>query len=180
MKFLIYSYAIVFIFTSCSSAINLDKLNKDSCGKFEYGKIETKRMLTDADKLNLKSNGVVIQEFVFEKLYLGLWKKNWTEKNLDKTVISKLTVIPPDEKLAGGIILKDIKPNDNSRCILLIQTVGSVPISEFNDYGKVESARNDFIKMETSMSNIIDLCNHPCIKAVSLLPQNSSPDQKKD
>ena len=67
-------------------------------------------------------------------------------------------------KLAGGIILKDIKPNDNSRCILLIQTVGSVPISEFNDYGKVESSRNDFIKMETSMSNIIDLCNHPCQK----------------
>ena len=180
MKFLIYSYTLVFIFMSCSSSINLDKLNTDSCGKFEYGKIETKRMLTDADKLNLNAKGIVIQEFVFENLYLGLWKKNWTNKNLDKTVVSKLTVIPPEEKLAGGTILKDIKPNDNSRCILLIQTVGSVPISEFNDYGKVESARNDFIKMEIFMSNIVDLCNHPCIKAVSLLPQNSSPDQKKD
>ncbi|HRG34404.1 MAG: hypothetical protein JNK69_07270 [Saprospiraceae bacterium] len=180
MKVFLYSFLLVIIFGSCSSTIKLDNLNRDSCGKFEYGKIETKRMLTDGDKLNLKSGGIVIQEFVFENLYLGIWKNNWSEKNLDKTVISKLTVIPPDEKLAGGVILKDIKPNDNSRCILLIQTVGSVPLDEFDDYGKVESARNDFIKMETSMSNIIELCNHPCIKAVSLLPQNSTPDQKKD
>lgn len=180
MKVIRYSFLLVIIFGSCNTALKLDNLNRDSCGKFQYGKIETKRMLTDADKAQLQSGGIVVQEFVFENLYLGIWKNSWSGRNLDKTVISKLTIIPPDEKLAGGIILKDIKPNDNSHCILLIQTVGSVPLTEFNDYGKVESARNDFIKMETSMSNIIELCNHPCIKAVSLLPQNSTPDQKKD
>ncbi len=179
MKFLYFLVTIASL-SSCNSAIKLYDLEEADCAKMVYGQITTRRMLTDADKDLLSKNGLIIQDFIFENIYSGVWKHSWSGKNLDRSPVKNLDPLTPDQKLAGGILLSEIEKADNRNVTLLIQTIGPLVPEALNAYGRIISEKNSFIRMETGIRNVVDLSNHPCIKTISILEAENTPDSNKE
>jgi len=178
MKLFIYSLLI--LCCACSSPIKLYNLDESACAKLAFGQIETRRMLTDVDKANLEKEGLIIQDFIFENIYQGVWKHQFGKKNLDKTPIIKLTPIGPEQKIAGGKSISEIDQQENKNVVLILQTIGPMAPESLSEYGKITAEKNSFIKMETGIKNALDLSNHPCIKNISILEPDFTPDFNKD
>jgi hypothetical protein len=179
MKFL-HFFLIIISLSSCNSSIKLYDLDEPDCAKLVYGQITTRRMLTDADKSLLTKNGLIVQDFIFENIYSGVWKQNWHRKDLDRTPVRNLDPLTPDQKLAGGMLLSEIEKAENRNVTLLIQTIGPMLPEALNAYGRIISEKNSFIRMETGIRNVVDLSNHPCIKTISILEPENTPDSNKE
>jgi hypothetical protein len=179
MKFLYYLFLTTTL-AACSGTIKLYDLDEADCSRLVYGQITTRRMLTDVDKNQLAKNGLLVQDFIFENVYSGVWKQNWSGKDLDRTPIRNLNALTPDQKLAGGILLSEIEKTENRNVTLLIQTIGPMVPESLNSYGRIISEKNSFIRMETGIRNVSDLSNHPCIKTISILEPENTPDSNKE
>ncbi|MBK9270048.1 MAG: hypothetical protein IPM48_00490 [Saprospiraceae bacterium] len=172
--------AFIILFGACSSPIRLYNLNEDLCTNLVYGQIETRRLLTDLDKTNLEKQGMVIQDYIFENIYQGVWKKSFEKSNLNKTPIVKLSALTPDQKVAGGTALSEIEKGENRNVVLILQSIGPMAPESLSEYGKITAEKNSFIKMETGIKNVLDLSKHPCIKNISILEAELAPDLNKD
>ena len=143
MKFVFFLIMMALSFSFCKVSHQLTQLTEKKCGQYTYGRIEFKRSISTEEKNQLASQGLLIQDFIFENIYLGLWYKSWGKKNLNKTAIRALIPFTPDDKLAGGLLVRDIKADDNSNCLILIQTIGPLSKDELNDYGLIVSSNED-------------------------------------
>lgn len=178
MKFLVFLIMMSLSLSFCKVSHQMTQLTEKKCGQYTYGRIEFKRSITTEEKNQLTLQGLLMQDFIFENIYLGLWYKSWDKKNLNKTAIRTLIPFSPDDKLAGGLLVRDIKADDNSNCLILIQTIGPLSKDELNDYGLIISSNDDFYKMEVQKRNILPLLDHPCIKMVSLVKEDYIHDAK--
>lgn len=174
-----YTFIFLLLLISCKSSVQLFQMDESSCGKLIYGQIDSRRILTDVDKKNLETQGIFVQDYLFENIYTGVWTKKWENKSLEKTPVTKLTMVKPEQKISGGKVLSEIEKADNYNVTLIIQTIGPLKSELLAEYGKITAEKNSFVKMETGIKTVIDLIQHPCIKNISILEPGFAPDAPK-
>ncbi len=172
-----YLYFLVLILFHCKTSQKIGEVKSDKCGDYSFGMIEAKRLLTDEEKLSLESQGIKIQEFLFETVYQGIWNKNWNSKKLNTTPIKSLRVFQVEDKLSEGIIVKDLT-GDNTPCNIIIQTFVELNREAFNDFGKLVILNNKYYRMETQKKHILDIAKNDCVKHISLMKSIDIPDLK--
>ncbi|NOT37760.1 MAG: hypothetical protein HOP11_10325 [Saprospiraceae bacterium] len=173
VKIIISFYFIL----ACNPVKKLSDLKSKDCGNFTIGMIEAKRLLNDQEKAKLEEQGILIQEFLFETVYQGIWKNSWNTKKLNTTPIRKLKEYKSEDKVSEGIILKEIA-EDNTPCNLIVQSIIEIDDVELSSFGKVVNYKNKYYRIETQKKYIDDIAQHPCVKHVSLMKSLDIPDIK--
>jgi hypothetical protein len=176
-------YYIVFglFICSCGSSKKewADFRNAD-CAKYQFGRIDAKRVLTDNEKKSLAQQGIQVQEFVFETQYLGSWEVKWSAKNLDKTPIKSLIPFSTQDKLASGMQIQELKKLADSpgESMVLIQTIATVNNDELSKYGKLIFKRDYFYRMLVPHNQLLLLLEFPCLRLMSIVKDNYDPDKE--
>lgn len=181
MKHCFFALLIGLLLINCAaSKKEWADFNKADCEKYVYGRIETKRLLTESDKTKLSIDGIQIQEFVFESQYLGSWKKKWAKANLDKTVVKSLIPFSIQDKLASGMQVQDLKKLSESpgESMVLLQTIATVNQEDLNQFGKIIFSREHFYRMLVPHAQLMNLLEFPCLRLMSIVKDNYDPDQE--
>jgi hypothetical protein len=164
---------------ACSSSKkNWADFKGSDCAKYQFGRIDAKRLLTTEEKSNLEISGIHIQEFVFETQYLGSWDKKWTGKNLEKTPVKTLVPFSAQDKLASGMQLSEIRrlAETPGESMVLLQTIATIDHTELSKFGKLVFNREYFYRMIVPHSKLEELIEFPCIRLVSIVKDNYDPD----
>ena len=165
-KFFVLISSFVLL-SSCSHKVILTDLTESKCGKLHFGKVEFRRLPSEEDKATLQKSGLVLQEYVFENYYLGVWNGSWAKKNLDKT------------KLAGGLSMNELKlkaekPGSSK---VLIQTFGSLKQTELDAFGKMLFNKDNFYRLEVKNQSLLDLLDHSCVKLLNVMDEIPQADE---
>jgi hypothetical protein len=164
---------------SCSSTKKKwEDFKVGDCAKYQFGRIEAKRLLTDVEKNELAKQGIQIQEFVFETQYLGSWEHKWASRNLDKIPVKTLIPFSLQDKLASGMQLSELKKLSESpgESMVLIQTIASVNKTELNQFGKLIFSRDHFYRMVVPHHQLYNLLEFQCLRLLSIVKENYNPD----
>lgn len=175
----LYTRLFIYTFLVCSSCSSrLTNLNQSSCEKYEYGRIETRHTLLPEEKIKLEKQGIRILEFVFENQYLGVWKKSWNKKNLEKTVIKILKPFTMEEKMASGGQTSELTKivQEPGESIVLIQTIGPVNVAVLSEFGKIQFERDLFYRMVVPHHKLMELLEFSCVRTFSIMKENYQPD----
>lgn len=162
---------------SCKSALHYTELKSTDCGDFNFGMIEAKRILTEEEKKSLETQGIIVQEYLFDMVYQGIWRKNYPIKKLSASPIKNLKDYKLDDKLSEGIVLKNFE-GDLTPCSIVIQSFIRLNEDEFKSYGKIVNYNNQYYRMDTQKKFVKDIVSHPCVKHVSIMKSNDIPDLK--
>ncbi|MEP7196334.1 MAG: hypothetical protein ABI851_07415 [Saprospiraceae bacterium] len=175
-KILIFILSIV-LFNSCKTTYKLNELKTDQCSDFRYGMIEAKRVLNNTEKKELENKGMLVQDFLFETVYQGIWNKSWDDKKLSATPIKKLKEYSIEEKISEGIKLQELA-EDRRPCTLLILAFASLNETELESYGKLLNSKSPYYRLETQYKYVQRIAENPCIKHISIIKQMDTPDFK--
>ena len=178
-KFYFGSYIFVLICCiSCSKKLDLSSLDSNVCENFTFGRIELKRNISDVEKSKLANEGVIIQEYIFDQVYLGVWSKKWNSKKLEKTAIKALKPAKAEDKLASGMTINEIEAmsKENTRSTVLLQTIGKMKPNVFSEIGTVLMNKDFFYRLDVHNSHLMDLLDNPCIKLITILKEPAVPD----
>lgn len=169
---------ILIFFISCSAPKELPKLSTESCEDFYYGKIETKRILSDEDKLALTKKGIYIQQAVFEYAYLGVWRRKINLTDLSKTAIKSLRETKTGEKLTAGISAKDFEEltKTHGTSVVLMNTISKVNDDEISEFGQIMAQQQGYYKLNVSNSRLQDILEYPCLRTMTVLREMEMPD----
>lgn len=173
---------IILMILSCSrKPMAWENLKEKDCANYTFGRIESKRMLSDEDKTSLEKQGIVIQEFVLENQYLGSWKSSWNSVTLDKTPINALVKFETKDKLASGMEMTHFEEISNSpgSSMVLLQTLASVDSLELVFYGEILFHRDHFYRMVIPHPQLQELLNYPCLRLLSIVKEHYEPDSGK-
>lgn len=168
---------LLFVIYSCGTSKKVSDLKSADCIDYSFGMIEAKRILNDEEKSLLEKQGIFIQEFLFENVYQGVWRKSWNKKKLNATPIRKLRTYNAEDKISEGVQLKDLN-NDNTVCNLIVQSFVDLNEKEFSSFGKLINYNNKFYRLETQKKYISEIAMHPCVKHVSIMKSLDVPDLK--
>jgi hypothetical protein len=180
MKYFLFAFSIGIMLLNCAtSKKEWADFNKADCDKYIYGRIETKRLLTESDKTKLAQEGIQVQEFVFESQYLGSWQKKWAKSNLDKTVVKSLIPFTTQDKLASGMQIPDLKKLSESpgQSMVLVQMIATVNKEDLNQFGEIIFSRDHFYRMLVPHAQLMNLLEFPCLRLMSIVKDNYDPDQ---
>lgn len=179
-KFLLYLFICISI--SCgSSKRTFADLKSADCQKYTFGRIEAKRLLTEADKAALIKSGLHIQEFIFENQYLGSWETaSWVNKKLDKTAIKNLIPFNAQDKLSSGMLVSELKRISElpGSSIVLIQTISTIDQNELRQFGEIVFNRDNFYRLDVEHAKLMGLLEYPCIRLLSVVKETLDPDRK--
>ncbi|MBK8486065.1 MAG: hypothetical protein IPO86_13325 [Saprospiraceae bacterium] len=173
------SLCLILFFSCSSSKIAWTDLKASDCSKYAYGRIEAKRLLSEAEKSDLLLKGLHIQEFIFENQYLGSWElKKWPGKNLEKSAIQSLIKFMPQEKLASGMLLSDLSKLAESpgESMVLIQAISTIDLNELKQFGTLVFNRDHFYRMIVPHQQLISLLEFPCLRLLSIVKETYEPD----
>jgi hypothetical protein len=179
MKYVSIAILFVILITACStSKKKWADFKKADCANYYFGRIEAKRLLTEAEKRNLSEQGIQIQEFVFESQYLGSWEHKWVKKSLEKTAIKSLIPFSTQDKLASGMQVQEIKKLSESpgESIVLLQTIATVLPSDLSQFGKIVFSKDHFYRMQVPHNQLFSLLEYPCLRMMSILKEAGLPD----
>ncbi|HMS29054.1 MAG TPA: hypothetical protein PKD32_04355 [Saprospiraceae bacterium] len=167
------------LLSSCSHKVILTDLTEAKCDKLHFGKVEFRRLPSDEEKATLQKSGLVLQEYVFENYYLGVWNGSWTKKNLDKKVVKALYPLSEMDKLAGGLSMNELKlkaekPGSSK---VLIQTLGSLKQTELDAFGKMLFNKDNYYRLEVKNQSLLDLLDHSCVKLLNVMDEVPQADE---
>jgi len=177
-KFFVLISSFVLL-SSCSHKVILTDLTESKCGKLHFGKVEFRRLPSEEDKATLQKSGLVLQEYVFENYYLGVWNGSWEKKNLDKTVVKALYPFSEMDKLAGGLSMNELKlkAEKPGYSKVLIQTFGSLKQTELDAFGKMLFNKDNFYRLEVKNQSLLDLLDHSCVKLLNVMDEIPQADE---
>ncbi len=179
MKFVCFAILMGILFYNCStSKKSWGDFKKSDCSKYRFGRIETKRLLTEIEKSELSVQGIQIQEFVFETQYLGSWELKWASKNFEKTPVKSLIPFSSQDKLASGMQIQELKKLTElpGESMVLIQTIATVNPTELNQFGKIVFSREHFYRMIIPHNQLFNLLEFPCLRLLSVVKENYEAD----
>lgn len=181
MKFAFIVISVAFLLINCSTAKKeWGNFNRVDCSKYQFGRIEARRLLSEKEKESLAELGIRIQEFVFETQYLGCWDMKWSTMNLEKTAVKNLIPFTYQDKLSSGMQLQELKKfmDTPGESMVLIQTIATVDPGELQQFGKLIFSRQHFYRMSVPHNKLMNLLEFPCIRLLSIIKQNYDPDNE--
>lgn len=180
MKYLFIVSLAGILLVDCSKSMHKwADFKRSDCAKYFFGRINAKRLLTDADKTNLNAQGIYIQEFVFETQYLGSWELNQAKKNLEKTAIESLIPFSLQDKLASGMQIKELKKLSETpgESMVLLQTIATVNQTELKQFGQLIFQREHFYRMVVPHNQLMNLLEFPCLRLLNIVKYDYDPDK---
>jgi len=169
------------LLTACSTTQKpFSNLKAEDCSQFIFGRIESRRQLTEEDKKVLLEKGLRIQEVILDNFYLGSWNQKWAQTDLDKTNIRSLNPFGFQDKLASGLNVTDLKKLVESpgKSIILLQTITTVDSTEWSAFGELIFHKDYFYRLVVPHQNLMDLIQYPCLRMMSIVKENYEPDDQ--
>ncbi len=174
-----YLWLFIVAVIACKPSYNLASLTEDKCGQYSYGMIEFKRLISEEEKKTLQTQGLFIQDYLFDQVYQGVWHRKWDKMKLSATPIKRLKEYTPSEKISDGIIL-DSLDKDKRSCMLLIQSISPLDVNELKKYGKLLHNNDQYYRLESQYRNIPSIIQNRCIKHISVMTGPADIPELKD
>ncbi len=181
MKISLYLLSCLCIIAACSTTQKpFSNLKAEDCSQYIFGRIESRRLLTEADKKLLLEKGLRIQEVVLDNFYLGSWNQKWAQTDLEKTNIRSLNPFTMQDKLASGLNVSDLKKTVESpgKSMVLLQTITSVDSTEWKAFGELVFHKDYFYRLVVPHENLLKLIEYPCLRMMSIVKENYNPDER--
>ncbi len=171
---------LLFLFSCATSKTSWMNMKETECSKYTFGRMETKRILSEDETKKLEKDGIKIMEYVLEQQYLACWEHSWSQKSLEKTPVKALVPFEAKDKLAAGMNVEHLKKlsSEAGNSMILLQTYAPVDSVELSQYGQILYHKDYFYRLVVPHTQLEELLNYPCLRLFSIVKESYTPDKK--